>query len=179
MAKKKQREAELEKPEGDRQITFSDLEVLIEQYGRKSVEAALRSFQNESGLNVYTKDPTRSFEGIPEGWSFTNKEFFGTKNAPTLDQVRETTALLEGKENGPGGKTKGKEARALALAALKPRIGIKQADAAQQRSTQQQRAAQFGASQTNATTPSGLFDPAHLARRKLTDNAFFRPAGQP
>ena len=155
-------------------ITDEELEELVSSQGRGNVDRALKTFLRDGVAGPLKVSPSlSSFLLDEENDLFSSEDAFGSTGRPTFDEINETAAVIAGRRSGAN-DISNEQARVLSLAALKPQPGLEQADRAQRRSTQRQRAARAGASQTIGTTPQGLFDPAHLARRKLTQDPFFR-----
>lgn len=134
-----------------------------ERFADNAVEHLLAGSRRDKGTEFVTGSGGGEV-GVPN-----TKQIFGNNQRPSFNELNESLVLVEGDKDKPRSeRISRRDARTVALAALKPRIGLAAERRARQRSTQQERARAAGASQTQSTSASGLFDTAHLARRQLT-----------
>lgn len=155
-------------PRGRQGITPDEFAQLQRDFGKEATREALSGFltKDSGGGRKVSKNEALLLFGDTVGKP---GNFFRSGEVPTFDELRESTAIVQGRLQGVNDLSN-KEARVTATAALRPRPEQTLDTARRRLATQRLRAGRFEL-QPN---PGGqgatqdLFAPAHLARTRLS-----------
>lgn len=157
----------------DESITRKQFSELEDEYGKKAARKALAEFAN----NELSADTiTSGSRGVKIAFK-DQEDSFDSGKAPTLEEVRQTAAVIQGRLAGLN-EVSNKKAKVLGLASLRPRPEQLVNDARQSLATQRLRAGQFGVNDSVSGATTGLLSPSHLARQRLIRNPLFASGGR-